>query len=84
MLVCRTHRQKISKPLNRLFVIMTIMINMGMREMASNLDEVLEKGEEEPEEKIAELLEYIGFIEKEEGKYRLTSIGEKFLKLPVE
>ncbi len=54
-----------------------------MREMASNLDEVLEKGEE-PEEKVAELLEYVGLIEKKSGKYRLTRIGEKFLELPVE
>ncbi|MFW5936043.1 MAG: hypothetical protein ACOCSC_02010 [Candidatus Hadarchaeota archaeon] len=55
-----------------------------MKDLASNFDEVLEKGEEEPEEMIAELLESFGFIEKKEGRYRLTRMGEKFLELPIE
>ncbi|MFW6128583.1 MAG: hypothetical protein ACOC6M_05315 [Halobacteriota archaeon] len=61
-----------------------MMMGMGMKDLASNFDEVLEKGEEEPEEMIAELLESFGFIEKKEGRYRLTRMGEKFLELPVE
>lgn len=63
---------------------MTMMMGMGMKDLASNFDEVLEKGEEEPEEMIAELLESFGFIEKKEGRYRLTRMGEKFLELPIE
>ncbi|MFP3909767.1 MAG: hypothetical protein ACLFVX_07895 [Archaeoglobaceae archaeon] len=61
-----------------------MMMGMGMKDLASNFDEVLEKGEEEPEEMIAELLESFGFIEKKEGRYRLTRMGEKFLELPIE
>lgn len=60
------------------------MISIGVRDLASNFDEILEKGEEEPEEKLAELFEHIGLIEKKDGRYRLTNLGEKFLKLPVE
>ncbi|MFP3947029.1 MAG: hypothetical protein ACLFVI_09020, partial [Archaeoglobaceae archaeon] len=65
-------------------LIITMMMGMGMKDLASNFDEVLEKGEEEPEEMIAELLESFGFIEKKEGRYRLTRMGEKFLELPIE
>ncbi|MFO7967161.1 MAG: hypothetical protein R6U44_06150 [Archaeoglobaceae archaeon] len=60
------------------------MIGIGMKELASNFDEILEKGEEEPEEMLAEVLESIGLIEKQKGRYRLTRMGEKFLELPVE
>jgi len=35
----------------------------------------------EPEERLAELLEYMGIIEKSEEGYKLTEAGIKFLKL---
>lgn len=60
------------------------MIGVGVKDLASNLDHILEKGEEEPEEMVAEFLESLGLIEKKDGKYRLTRTGEKFLELPVE
>jgi|Deesub1362B_J571_1020462.scaffolds.fasta_scaffold00146_9 predicted transcriptional regulator len=56
-----------------------------IKKLALNLDEIIEKcEEEEPEERVAEFLMSIGLIEKREGIYRLTDRGERFLKLPVE
>lgn len=65
-------------------LIITMMIEVGVKDLASNFDEILEKGEEEPEEMVAELLESIGLVERKDGKVKLTRTGEKFLELPVE
>ena len=63
--------------------VMNSTVDDVIRKFAEELEKIAE-GEsngKEPEEKLAELLEYMGIIEKDGEGYKLTEIGIKFLKL---
>jgi len=61
------------------------MSKINLEKMILNFDEYVSNCNElQPEERVADFLESIGFIEKENGVYQLTELGEKFLKLPLD
>lgn len=61
------------------------MSKTNLEKIILNFDEYVKNCSElQPEERIADFLESVGFIEKKEGIYQLTELGEKFLKLPLE
>jgi predicted transcriptional regulator len=62
------------------------MITIIMKKFAEELEKIVEdcKNGKQPEERLAELLAFMGLIEKGEEGYRLTETGRKFLKLPID
>jgi predicted transcriptional regulator len=60
------------------------MVNaIVVRKFAEGLEEIV-NCVEAPEERLAELLVSMGLLEKGEEGYKLTEVGKKFLKLPIE
>ncbi|AEA46612.1 hypothetical protein Arcve_0591 [Archaeoglobus veneficus SNP6] len=64
-------------------VMMSSVMSDVMKKFAEELGKIAEgkSNGKEPEEQLAELLEYMGILEKSEEGYRLTEVGVKFLKL---